>query len=284
MKTKNITYIDIAKEADVAVGTLSRYFNNGYVSQDKKDRIEKAIAKFGYIPNSSAASIKKGNNFYIVIRTFSSSKSQDLIIEGIISQLGKNILVKYSQTDSKSIIEEVKWSTSLKPKGIICFGSTDIDQSFVDELEKIDSNIVLYGFKTEKLVYTKLAYESSIKELSKNIKEIDFIYDNKKDIETYVSKIDLFKKNKIKVNIMEHVSNTNNYIYFQNRKILLEEMKDVENPEKIIFSYKVDEKIGIFDYAFISDYFFAGICLAKQVQGLMESKDIEVDFYKKNTQ
>lgn len=283
MKEKNVTYVDIAKEAKVSIGTLSRFFNNGYVSQDKKDSIEKAIKKFQFTPNSAAASIKKGNNFYIVIRTFASSKSQDMIVEGIISQLGKNILVKYSKTDSKSIIDEVNWSMSLKPKGIICFASTDINEEFVNELSKLDANIILYGYKTNKLTYTKLSFDNAIKKLSESINEIDFIYDNKDDFETYVSQKELFEKNGITVHSKREVTSSNRYIYFQNRKVMLEEMHKVIDPRKVIISFKTQEKMSINDFAFVSDYFLVGVYLAKQIEGKIKSKDVEVHFFNKKT-
>ncbi|WP_265504509.1 helix-turn-helix domain-containing protein [Mycoplasma mycoides] len=36
MKNKKISISTIAKECNVGVGTVSRYFNNGYVSDQKK--------------------------------------------------------------------------------------------------------------------------------------------------------------------------------------------------------------------------------------------------------
>lgn len=52
------TIRDVAKEAGVSVATVSRHLNNkGYVSNDAKQTIEKAIATLNYAPNQLARSL-----------------------------------------------------------------------------------------------------------------------------------------------------------------------------------------------------------------------------------
>lgn len=52
------TIRDVAKEAGVSVATVSRHLNNkGYVSNDAKQMIEKAIATLNYAPNQLARSL-----------------------------------------------------------------------------------------------------------------------------------------------------------------------------------------------------------------------------------
>lgn len=52
--------IAIAKVAGVAPSTVSRFFNNGQVSAKTRVKIQKAVAKTGYRPDSRAASLRKG--------------------------------------------------------------------------------------------------------------------------------------------------------------------------------------------------------------------------------
>lgn len=53
------TIRDVAKKARVAPITVSRAINNsGYVSQEKRNRIEAAIAELGYVPNALARSFR----------------------------------------------------------------------------------------------------------------------------------------------------------------------------------------------------------------------------------
>ena len=49
---------DVAKQAGVGVGTVSRALNGtGYVSPDTKKKIEKAAEKLGYTPNELARNL-----------------------------------------------------------------------------------------------------------------------------------------------------------------------------------------------------------------------------------
>ena len=49
---------DVAKQAGVGVGTVSRFINNnGYVSDDSKAKIAKAIKELGYKPNQLARNL-----------------------------------------------------------------------------------------------------------------------------------------------------------------------------------------------------------------------------------
>ncbi len=53
------TIKDVAKQAGVAPITASRVVNNsGYVSQEKRERVENAIAELGYVPNTLARSLR----------------------------------------------------------------------------------------------------------------------------------------------------------------------------------------------------------------------------------
>ena len=53
------TIRDVAKRAGVAPITVSRAINNsGYVSTEKRVRVEAAIAELGYVPNTLARSLR----------------------------------------------------------------------------------------------------------------------------------------------------------------------------------------------------------------------------------
>ena len=54
-----VTMADIAREAGCGVATVGRVIHrNGYVSGEARERIEKAIAELGYVPDRSARSLK----------------------------------------------------------------------------------------------------------------------------------------------------------------------------------------------------------------------------------
>ena len=50
----------IAELAGVSRATVSRYLNDGYVSQEKRERIRKVIEETGYVPSQSAQQLRTG--------------------------------------------------------------------------------------------------------------------------------------------------------------------------------------------------------------------------------
>lgn len=51
---------DVAKEAGVSIGTVSRVLNGGYVKLATRERVQAAIHKLDYVPNSGARSLGLG--------------------------------------------------------------------------------------------------------------------------------------------------------------------------------------------------------------------------------
>ena len=49
---------EIAKLAGVSRATVSRYLNNGYVSEEKKKNISRVIEETGYQPSSQAQRLR----------------------------------------------------------------------------------------------------------------------------------------------------------------------------------------------------------------------------------
>ena len=49
---------EIAKLAGVSIATVSRYLNNGYVSEEKKKNISRVIEETGYQPSSQAQRLR----------------------------------------------------------------------------------------------------------------------------------------------------------------------------------------------------------------------------------
>lgn len=64
---KKLTIIDIATLSGVGKSTVSRFFNNGYVSQEAREKIQKVIDENSYAPNVFARGIKAKNNKFIGI-------------------------------------------------------------------------------------------------------------------------------------------------------------------------------------------------------------------------
>ncbi|MEQ8964977.1 MAG: LacI family DNA-binding transcriptional regulator [Azospirillaceae bacterium] len=59
MGAKLVTIDDVSQEAGVSSATVSRVIsNNGYVSAEARQRVERAIAALGYVPNAMARGLK----------------------------------------------------------------------------------------------------------------------------------------------------------------------------------------------------------------------------------
>lgn len=53
-----MTINEIAKLADVSRATVSRYLNNGYISEEKAQRVKEVIAQTGYVPSTQAQQLR----------------------------------------------------------------------------------------------------------------------------------------------------------------------------------------------------------------------------------
>lgn len=75
---------EIAKLAGVSPSAVSRYLNNGYISEEKKEAIRKVIEDTGYTPSQSAQAMRtKRHNLIGVIVPRLSSESVSRMVDGI---------------------------------------------------------------------------------------------------------------------------------------------------------------------------------------------------------
>ena len=49
---------EIAKRAGVSSAAVSRYFNNGYISEEKREQIRKVVEETGYRPSVQAQTLR----------------------------------------------------------------------------------------------------------------------------------------------------------------------------------------------------------------------------------
>lgn len=118
---------EIARLAGVSRATVSRYLNQGYVSEEKKARIRKVIEETGYRPLSSAQTLRsKKTNFVGVIIPKINSDSISRMVSGISSALsreGYQILLACTDNQEK---EELRFLTLFRENhvdGIILLGT-----------------------------------------------------------------------------------------------------------------------------------------------------------------
>ncbi|MFA9398252.1 MAG: LacI family DNA-binding transcriptional regulator [Clostridiaceae bacterium] len=125
------TIKDVAKEAGVAVATVSRVLNNrGYISEDMKKKVSAAMEKLQYQPNEVARSLyrKKSNIIGLIVPTVSHPFFGELTnyIEYYAYKNGYKILLCNSQLDRTKEKEYVDMLKRNQVDGII-MGSHTLD-------------------------------------------------------------------------------------------------------------------------------------------------------------
>lgn len=118
---------DIARMAGVSKATVSRYLNNGYVSEEKKKRIGQAISETGFKPSGHARTLRtrKSGMVGIIIPKIS-SESVSKMVEGISSVLSKEnykILLANTFNDTKEEISYIRALYDYNVEGIILLGT-----------------------------------------------------------------------------------------------------------------------------------------------------------------
>lgn len=139
---------EFAEYAGVSKSAVSRYFNNGYLSDDKLEKIEKAIEETGYSPSISAQAIKtRVTKLVGVIIPKLSSESCARITEGISQVLyehGYQILLVNTANDYNKEIEYLDLFRQNRVDGVIFLATvfTDVHRSL---LKKMHIPVVITG-------------------------------------------------------------------------------------------------------------------------------------------
>lgn len=199
MKT---TISDIAKLADVSKSTVSRYLNNGYVSADTREKVEKVIKETGYQPNAFAQSLKsKTSNFIGVIVPRLDSYATAKTLMGIESALKENnyqMLIANTSQNIEREIESIYNLAKQKVAGIIFLG-TEITKEHEEVMEKIKIPVIIIGQEDHKfncIIHDDFnaAYELAKKVIDMGHKNIVYLGVTEKDIAVGVKRKEGFKK------------------------------------------------------------------------------------------
>lgn len=139
---------EFAEYAGVSKSAVSRYFNNGYLGEDKREKIEKAIGETGYSPSFSAQNIKtRVTKLVGVIIPKLSSESCARITEGISQVLyehGYQILLVNTANDYNKEIENLDLFRQNRVDGVIFLATvfTDVHRLL---LNKMHIPVVIVG-------------------------------------------------------------------------------------------------------------------------------------------
>ena len=138
----------IAALAGVSPATVSRYLNHGYVSEEKRKKIQEVIRQTGYTPSSSAQTLRTGrNNLIGVIVPKISSESVARMVDGIteaVSHSSYQVLLANTGNNTERELEYLKLFRVNNVDGVIFIG-TLMSKKHLAVMRSYKKPIVLLG-------------------------------------------------------------------------------------------------------------------------------------------
>ena len=233
------TMKDVAKEAGVAVGTVSKVINNIPVKPETKVLVEEAIKKLKYEPNVYARGLKinKTNTVAVILPTIWHPFFSELAynIEKCLREVGMKMILCNSEKNQQSEIEYISMAKQNKMDGIIAITYSNIDE-YVSEkipfvsIDRYFSKDITY-ISSDNFQGGKLAAEKLIEAGCKNIAYIGRGSKRKEGFISYCT------ENNINYDICELLGSSSEF------EILLDEFIEENFKEKI----KIDGVFAVTD-------------------------------------
>lgn len=147
-----VTLNDIAKMANVSKSTVSRYLNNGAVSQKTREKLDKIVEETGYQPNLFAQSLKaeKSNMIGVIIPRYNSPSTNQVMngIDAIAHEEGVQLMIVNSNLDIERTKQNIRLLQRQKVEVIILF-ATAIDEELKEQIDTSRVPILLVGQELE---------------------------------------------------------------------------------------------------------------------------------------
>lgn len=139
---------DIAKLAGVSKATVSRYFNHGYLSEEKREAVRQVVEETGYRPNQQAQTLRTRKSRTVgVILPRLDSISLSRITSGILTTLNVNhyhVMLADTQGDAALEIAYMKSLREQHVDGMILL-ATVFTPEHQNLLEKLQIPFVVTG-------------------------------------------------------------------------------------------------------------------------------------------
>lgn len=149
-----MTIKEIAKLAGVSNAAVSRYLNNGYVSDEKKEAIRTVIEQTGFVPSAHAQMLRSRKTRLIgVILPKINSDSTSRTVAGInrvLSAKGFQILLADTENQPEKEIDYLNLFQNHQVDGIILI-ATIVTAKHRELLKNMDSPVVVIGQKVKEV-------------------------------------------------------------------------------------------------------------------------------------
>lgn len=143
-----MTINEIAKLAGVSRATVSRYLNEGYVSEEKKERIRKVIEKTGYQPSSQAQMLRtrKTKLIGVIIPRINSHTISRMVggIGRVLSRQGYQMILSDTENDEQEELKYLKLFRENHVDGVILI-ATIFTKNHRKVLEDYQVPVVVLG-------------------------------------------------------------------------------------------------------------------------------------------
>ena len=139
---------EIAKLANVSNATVSRYFNDGYVSKEKREAIRKVVEETGYRPLAQAQTLRtKKTKMIGVIVPKIASAAIGRVVEGILSVLnekGYQMLLAVTQNNPQKELEYLDAFCGRQVDGVI-LSATTLTAEHKRRFKRVQTPFVIVG-------------------------------------------------------------------------------------------------------------------------------------------
>ncbi len=147
-----MTVTEIAQLAGVSKACVSRYFNHGYVSEEKKEKIRKVVEQTGYVPNRGSQPVAQENKPTIgVIIPKIDSESISRMVAGISQVLSREGYRMLLANTENSVEKELLYLQSFKQNSLagIIFIATIFTESHHRLMQSMKLPLVVLGQQSD---------------------------------------------------------------------------------------------------------------------------------------
>lgn len=148
-----MTVTEIAQRAGVSKACVSRYFNHGYVSEEKKEKIRKVVEETGYVPNRASQPIGQAKKPTVgVIIPKINSESISRMVAGISQVLNREGYRMLLADTENSVEKEILYLQSFQQDELagMIFIATIFTEAHHQLLQSMRMPIVILGQESER--------------------------------------------------------------------------------------------------------------------------------------
>jgi LacI family transcriptional regulator len=161
-RRRGATIVDVAKAADVAIGTVSRYLNGQTIRRSNREQIEQAIQDLGYRRNAAAASIRTDLTHMIGFLAPTFDEYHARILEHLansVRQTGRALLTYCHSGDPRVVAEALDFFAAQRVDALIMDGTAEVYDR-VDDLIEHDVPIIFYNNDVRGLAADRVMVEN----------------------------------------------------------------------------------------------------------------------------